>query len=140
VDTAQVAELISGDKLYQQRARKAFPNLVRQAFANQPIYYSDLADELGMQNPRNLNYVLGSIGTTLERLSEEWNEKVPPINCLVVNKATDLPGEGIEGFIGDRKAFATLPRKQKRALVDAELRRIYAYSKWHSVLDILGLI
>jgi len=114
VDTAQVAELISGDKLYQQRARKAFP--------------------------RNLNYVLGSIGTTLERLSEEWNEKVPPINCLVVNKATDLPGEGIEGFIGDRKAFATLPRKQKRALVDAELRRIYAYSKWHSVLDILGLI
>jgi hypothetical protein len=66
--TAQIAEPIAGDKLYQHRARLALPLLVRQAEAGKPIIYSDLAEELGMPNPRNLNYPLGSIGSTIENL------------------------------------------------------------------------
>jgi hypothetical protein len=52
---------LSGSKLYQERARKALPLLVRQAKAEQPIYYSALAEYLDMPNPRNLNYVLDYI-------------------------------------------------------------------------------
>ena len=37
---------IMGDKLYQVRARKALPILVRQAKAQQTITYTDLAIEL----------------------------------------------------------------------------------------------
>ncbi len=66
METGEVAKFIEGKKLYQERARKALPLLVRQALANQPILYSDLAQELDMPNPRNLNYVLGSIGYTLQ--------------------------------------------------------------------------
>jgi len=62
MSTAKISAPISGEKLYQERARAALPLLVRQAQAGAPIFYSDLADELGMPNPRNLNYVLGSIG------------------------------------------------------------------------------
>ena len=40
--TAQIAGLISGEKLYQIRARKALPLLVRQARSEQTIFYSDL--------------------------------------------------------------------------------------------------
>jgi len=36
-----IKDAIGGDKLYQQRARNALPRLVRQAKAEQPIYYSD---------------------------------------------------------------------------------------------------
>src|SRR5690606_5428016 len=127
METAENAEPLSGDKLYQQRARKALPILVRQALACTPITYEDLADELAMPNPRNLNYVLGSIGTALGNLSEDWEEEVPPVQCLVVNKTTRLPGEGIAWFVSDLKTYKKLPMKQKREVVQAELTRIYSY-------------
>ena len=41
MDTAQIAEPLSGDKLYQQRARSTLPLLVRQAIASTPISYEN---------------------------------------------------------------------------------------------------
>ncbi len=138
-DTAEIAEPLSGDKLYQQRARSALPLLVRQATASTPIIYEDLAHELEMPNPRNLNYVLGSIGQTLLNLSEHWGVEVPPIQCLVVNKNTRLPGEGIGWFITDLSHYKKLSNKQRRQVVDAELQKIYAFDKWSKVLSTLSL-
>ncbi|WP_254318854.1 hypothetical protein [Vibrio cholerae] len=129
METAEIAENFWGDKLYQQRARKALPFLVRQAIVGETIFYSDLAEELEMPNARNLNYVLGCIGTTLEELAEETEEEIPPIQCLVVNKATELPGEGIGLFISD-KDFKKLSKKQKKKIVDSQLTKIYSYPDW----------
>ena len=139
MDTARTAGLISGDKLYQSRARQALPLLVRQAQAEQKIAYSDLAAELGMPNPRNLNYVLGSIGQALKALSEQWDEDVPPIQCLVVNKQSGLPGEGIGWFITPKEDFGTFPRGKQRRLIDAELQKVFAYRKWSEVIKFFGL-
>jgi hypothetical protein len=137
--TAKIVEPIAGDKLYQQRARLALPLLVRQAEAGVPIFYSSLAAELGMSNPRNLNFVLGSIGQTMERLSRAWKQKVPPIQCLVINKATGLPGEGIGWFLVKKEDFAALPLRKKRAIVDAELGHVYTFPRWRDVLTALSL-
>lgn len=137
--TATTASPMSGDKLYQERARQALPLLVRQAAAAKPIYYSALAQELGIPNPRNLNYVLGSIGKTMEQLSKKWKEKVPPIQCLVVNKATGLPGEGIGWFLIKKEEFGKLPLRRRREIVQAELQHIYAYPYWEDVLAEVGL-
>lgn len=92
-----------------------------------------------MPNPRNLNYVLGSIGQALEGLSKEWNEKVPPIQCLVVNRATGLPGEGIGWFLVKKEDFSALPLRQKRAIVEAELQHVFLYPRWGDVLKALSL-
>lgn len=138
METAQTAKSLFGDKLYQQRAREALPILVRQATANQIIFYSDLAMELRMPNPRNLNFVLGSIGQTLQELSGEWNQDIPLINCLVCNKTTGLPGEGVGVFISDRD-FSKLPRKQQQAIINAQLYRVYAYPHWNKILAHLNL-
>ena len=139
METAKVAGSIAGSKPYQERARRALPLLVRQAHAGTPIYYSDLASELNMPNPRNLNYVLGSIGQALEALSKAWKEKVPPIQCLAINKHTGLPGEGIGWFITEKGDFRNLSRKQQRLLVEAELQKVFAYPKWHAVLSAFEL-
>lgn len=139
METAKVALPISGDKLYQQRARTALPILVRQAHANTLIFYSDLALELKMSNPRNLNYVLGSIGQTLKDLSKEWQKEIPPIQCLVINKNTGLPGKGVGWFITDKENFGKLPNKQKRRLVEAELQKIFAYQNWQDILKVFSL-
>lgn len=137
--TAKSSYPIDGDKLYQERARAALPLLVRQARAGVPIFYSDLAGELGMPNPRNLNYVLGSIGKSMNLLSKSWKEKVPPIQCLVVNRATGLPGEGVGWFLVKREDFKSIPLRQKRAIVEAELQNVFAYPRWAKVLAALSL-
>jgi len=139
MSTAKISKAISGDKLYQKRARAALPLLVRQAQAGVTIFYSDLAEELEMPNPRNLNYVLGSIGQSLERLSKAWKEKVPPIQCLAVNKSTGLPGEGIGWFLLKKKDFKGLPLSQKRKIVEAELQHVFSYPKWANVLEAFSL-
>lgn len=145
METAQMAQTISGDKLYQQRARIALPLLVRQAEAGMTITYSDLALELGMPNPRNLNYVLGCVGETLQALSKEWKEKVPPIQCLVINRHTGLPGEGVGWFLADTDVaphftnYRNLSRKQQRDLVHSQLQRVFTYPRWNDVLRALDL-
>lgn len=128
-----------GEKLYQERAKAALPLLVRQAHAAKPIHYSALAKELDMPNPRNLNYVLGCIGHALERLSKKWKKKIPPIQCLVVNKATGIPGEGIGWFLIKKEEFGKLPLRRQRDIVQAELQHIYAYASWNDVLKEFGL-
>lgn len=138
METAEVSESFWGGKLYQQRAREALPLLVRQALVGEKIFYSQLADEMNMPNARNLNYVLGCIGSTLIELGEEHDIEIPPIQCLVVNKTTELPGEGIGWFISDSD-FRKLNKKQKKVVVDSQLAKIYAYPDWPSILKLLGL-
>jgi len=137
--TAKISQPLTGDKLYQRRAREALPLLVRQASAAEPITYENLAAELGIPNPRNLNYVLGSIGQSMIIAADELGLDVPPIQCLVINKATGLPGEGISEFFGSLADYTALSRKQRRQVVDAELARIYAFSRWADVLRFYGL-
>lgn len=137
--TAVVSAPISGDKLYQVRAREALPILVRQAEAGNTITYADLASELSMPNPRNLNYVLGSVGRTMQNLSRKWKEQVPPIQCLVVNGSTGLPGEGIGWFLVKKDNYSALPPEKKRAVVKAHLAGVFGYPYWADVLAETGL-
>lgn len=137
--------LISGtgflkdEKLYIQRARQALPILVRQAMIGRPIFYSDLALELNMPNARNLNYVLGAIGNTLLEIGKEWGEKIPYLQSIVLNKATNLPGEGIAWFIENKQEFLQSSKRKKEQLFEVFLTEIYLYPKWLQVLDFLGI-
>ena len=86
-----------------------------------------MALELGMPNPRNLNFVLGSIGQTLQNLSLEWNEQVPPIQSVVVNRNTGLPGAGIGWFLVKEQDYVGLPKEKQLSIVKAHLEHVFAY-------------
>src|SRR5262245_27253988 len=123
------AQPFPGPKLYQRRAEVALPLLVRQAQAREPITYEALAEEMGMQNPRNLNYVLGSVGHTLRLLAQRTGWKVPPIQTIVVNKHTDMPGSGGQWFaMGDK--YATLDTTTRRLRVQERHCETFAYAGW----------
>lgn len=136
--TAEIATGFFGNKLYQRRAREVLPILVRQAKAGQPIYYEDLANEVDMPNPRNLNYPLGCIGDALNDLSDEWEDKIPHIQALVRNQHTDLPGPGFDGFLEAKGERWSNP-KERRAIIEGYWARIAAYPYWDDVLDALKL-
>ncbi len=133
--TSSITKIISGDVLYQKRARLALPILVRQALAGKEIYYADLARELEMPNPRNLNCVLGCVGDALLELGELSQKKIPSIQGLVVNQQTGLPGKNVH-FL---RQIAE-PR-QKEEIVKAELSKVFSYpkSKWLNILEKFGL-
>jgi len=139
METARIAKALDGNKPYQLRARATLPILVRQAHACAKITYGVLAAELGMSNPRTLNYPLGSIGKALVKLSKEWKEEIPVIQCLVVNQGTGLPGDGIGWFVRDVGEFKGLSRRKQRAIVDGVLARVFAYARWNEVLTAFGL-
>ena len=133
-ETAEIAApLWEGNKLYQERARRALPLLVRQAKSGRTITYGKLADELCMPNARNLNYPLGSIRASLQLLGKEWGKDIdiPPIQVLVVSKNTKLPGTGIALFSETDTDFP--------GRVVAEQARVYAYPRWDDVLRDLNL-
>jgi len=139
METAQKAQPIWGDRLYQQRAQRALPILVRQAIAHQPIYYSQLAQELGMPNPRNLNYVLGSIGETLQQISAKWGVDIPSINSLVINQISLLPGSGVFWVADGPPNYRELSISEKRDVIAGEFHNIYNFPLWLELLDELGL-
>lgn len=135
--TAVIAEgMFDGEKPYQLRARRALPLLVRQALAQSQIYYGPLADELGMPNPRNMNYVLGSVGVTLEKLGRKWGSPIPPIQSLAIGQDSGLPGKGFfEGFT----KLESPTRQQREVILKEYHARIFAYPNWLRVLAALGL-
>lgn len=140
--TAAVAKfgLLGGDKLYQVRARATLPYLVRYAKAGRTVYYSDLAKELNIPNARSFNFILGAIGNVLLDIAHSpgW-QKIPPIQCIVISKSTELPGDGVGWFISDLKDFNKLSKKQKKNRVQKQLEEIFAYQDWDLVLNYLSL-
>ena len=123
------AKNVFGDQLFQQRGRKALPILISQALAKTPITYSDLAKQLGVPNPRNMNDVLGAVGTTLVELGEEWGAPVPMLQTLVYNKNTGIPGKGIDVFFVG-KTYSQMTKQDKRRLIDDYAKDVYNYEDW----------
>jgi len=137
--TAEIARDFHGPKLYQERARVVLPILVRQAEAKHPVFYEALAQEVGMPNPRNLNYPLGCIGRTLNNVGKEWGSDVPPIEALVVNQETRLPGPGFDGFLVE-KGENWNSKEERKSLIEQYWARIYSYPYWDDVLKELKLV
>lgn len=142
VETATQTKNMFGRKPYQEKARQALPILVRQAASQKPIFYEALANELAMPNPRNLNWVLGSVGVTLQELAVKpgWDEDIPHIQSLVINQQSRLPGSGFEGFLADRlSGYQGLTPAAKRAYLDGYWHDIFAYPRWTDVLKACGV-
>ncbi len=57
------------------------------------------------------------------------------LSYLVVNKTTELPGEGFWSFVKDSRDLKRLSRKQKKHLIALQHSKIYMFPKWHEVLQ-----
>lgn len=92
-----------------------------------------------MSFARNLNDVLRAVGNAIKKLSSEWDEEIPLLQCIVVNRRTGLPGEGVAVFLNDVRDFAGLSRSEKEQVFDRRLIKVFSYPKWQQVLEALKL-
>lgn len=125
---------VFGEKVFQVRARKALPFLVRQAKARKPIFYSSLAEIIDISNERHFNKILDAIAISIEELRVISKKNIPHIEDIVINKTTELPG-----YYKNEPEFKNLSKENKRKRLDIRLLEIYEFKHWDWVLAEFGL-
>lgn len=128
--------LLNEDEPNVRMARLAFPILVRQAKARETIFYSDLAKELKMTNPRNLNHVLVQVGDAIKKLEKKSGKSIPLINSLVINKRSKIPSGGISIFYDE---YDNMTTSQKKIFFKKRSDDVFLYTHWEDVLACLDI-
>jgi hypothetical protein len=111
--------------------------LVKFAEAHQTVTYGQLSKLIGNVNHRTVvPRILGTIGHSLEKLSAE----IPPIELLVVNQRTKIPGRsGLLGFlIKDKQLLERLSLEDKRLQWEVAKEKIFDWN-WRNTLEQFGL-
>ena len=65
--------------------------------------------------------------------------KIPPLQCIAVNKNTGLPGEGIGWFIRGLKDFKQRSPEERKEIIGLKLIEVFNYRYWEKVLEEFGL-
>ncbi|NUB12943.1 hypothetical protein GAY28_09605 [Azospirillum brasilense] len=92
-------------------------------------------------------YPLGRIGQAILLVSEEMGQPVPPIEALVVNAKTQLPGKGIDYFL--KEYLTAMDRREDARNLRYETCRpeiivrihadVIAFQSWDEVLRLAGV-
>lgn len=114
------------------------PILIRQSTTGKPLTYGDVARELGVHH-RAVHHIAGYIGYTLSAVGARrgWTRRrPPPIHALIVNEITQLPGQGIDGFLSKPYQDAR-SNQEKRALLEAVYHDARRYVHWPELCALL---
>lgn len=144
---------LDGDSWTKRTARAGFPILVEYARTRQEITYGDWNDEIVRRelgphrSARLYGWPAGSIGDACEDYAAKTGVPVPPINLMVVNKNTGVPGSGADNYFrrycANRLGRVVNPRRlnprEKRALIDRAKKEIFDFPSWGDVLAACGL-
>lgn len=122
-------------------ALRILPILVRQARSQRPVTYGAVAAEVGMAHHRPVQRAAGHIGYALGELAgtRGWRRRPPPpLQALVINRQTGLPGHGVDGFMSHQFQQARTKQQRAAALMTAHAS-IYAYPFWDEVMTALDV-
>lgn len=139
---------LDGDSWTKRTARAGFPILVEYARGRREITYGDWDDEIVRRElgphrpPRLYGWPAGSIGDACEDYAAKTGVPVPPINLMVVNKNTGVPGPGADNYFrrycAHRLGRVVNPRRlsprEKRALIERAKKEIFDFPSWGDVL------
>lgn len=141
--------LAEGTSWTAVQARYAFPILLLLAKSGQKITYQGLDEEIARQyhqpvSPMVVVYgrVLEIIGRSLNQLSQELSEEIPPITILVVNKNTGEPSPGVNPFLQryiSKNMSERLTANNRRAMIERATNAVHNYGRWNDVADYFGI-
>lgn len=114
--------------------------LVSAAHGRKKVTYKDVAQQfrkvLGKPflrvSPLNIGHVAGNLMHKIE----DATSKAPPINTLVINGQTRLPGGGAGWFVRHylkEIRYSKLSNRAKRELLQPVFEDVYAFDEWEEV-------
>ena len=140
-------EALEGKTWMQKTARTILPVLVWRAKNGRTITYSEL-DQLIVSRGwgHHVMYVqyghpAGAVGDALLETEKQWEIPIPPLNALIVNVNTGIPGRGcdyyLKHFLGKKKKL--LSAADRKALAEATHEKIFNFTKWDKLIKQYGL-
>lgn len=138
---------LEGDEWTQRTARIGFPILVEYARDCREITYGEWQDEIVRRGLGEATWVLhyrrpaGRIGDVCKEYTDQTGIPVPPINLMIVNKNTRVPGYGAHKYLKqfcDSLGLSVNPERcdvrGKRAIIEKALENIFNSQHWGDVL------
>jgi hypothetical protein len=138
-------EAFQGDSWTRHTARTVLPLIIWCAKNGKTITYGQLDKEIVRRNwghhvmAVQYGHPAGTIGNALIETEEEWGEPIPPLNALVVNQTTGLPGDGVnrylERYYKPDQHVDDMSLDEKRAIVEEIHADIFSYKYWDDLLQ-----
>lgn len=137
-----------GERWSNITARRIFPLLVWCAEHDRKITYGQLDAELVRRGWSHhvfipvYGYAAGTVGDALLETEAEWGQPIPPLNALVVNANTAIPGKGCDYYLSKyftEKPRSKLSKHQRKAIAEETIEEIWRFPKWQEVLRAYGL-
>ena len=142
-------ESLQGETWAHSIARRLLPLLVSYAEACQPVTYGELSKEAMKRKwshyvmPVAYRYPAGAIGYAIEETEEEWKKPIPPINAIIINEKTGLPGKGVDYFLKTYLRLTGYKRRltmhQRQSIVEEIHKDVFNYIGWRDLLQYYGL-
>jgi hypothetical protein len=121
-------ECLTVDRWTERTARRIFPLLVWCAEHEEVITYKQLDEELQRRgwghHVLELQYgrAAGALADALAETAAELETRIPPLNALVVNARSRVPGKGcdyyLQTFCGGRSTSSRLEPSQRKVLAE----------------------
>lgn len=138
----------SGDQWRDRVAYLAMPIMLWCAKNGRTITYGQLAEEIQRRHgeerkfPTLYGWVAGKLGTITDAIGEEWGSPIPPINALVVNKATKLPSSGVDSWL-EHYLYVTkeehVTAETRDAVAQMVIDDVFDFPHWDEVAAHLGI-
>ncbi|HTJ96596.1 MAG TPA: hypothetical protein VL381_03940, partial [Rhodocyclaceae bacterium] len=133
----------NGNKWSHNIARLALPIVLWIAKKGLTITYKQLAEELCALHGEEIKqrmtvygWPAGRIGHAVEMLAIDWGEVIPPLNAVIVNAQTELPGLGADSFIKrylKRGLTRRLDSNNRKEIIKNIIESVHDYPHWDAV-------
>lgn len=139
---------LEGDRWTEEIARKMLPLLVWCAENEKRITYGQLDSELQRRGlGHHVNVVVyghpaGAIGDAMIETEQETGVKHPPINALIVNAKSGIPGSGCDYYITNHlqgRPTRDLSDDDRKSMAEDTFEEIWQFEGWRRVLADYGL-
>lgn len=106
------------------------------------VSYGDVSELTGVE-VCNLRNVLNHLSRTMTEYCDEHGLEIPPLQVLIVNGKTRVPGPGASPFIGEPfvkagEKYSDLPLADQRRVMRGVYEAIAAFKTWKKVEADLG--
>lgn len=110
--------------------------------AEPQVSYADVSELTGVE-VCNLRNVLNHLSRTMSEYCDEHELEIPPLQVLIVNGKTKVPGPGASPFIREPfvkadERYSDLPLAEQRRVMQSVYEAIAAFKTWKKVEADLG--
>jgi hypothetical protein len=136
---------LQGSTWSARTARRVLPLLVTRAKQGAPITYGELDRQMVRHGGHHVfaakyGYPAGAIGDALVETSRTWGTTIPPLNALIVNARTHVPGAGCDWYLREfLRVRRRLSHRDRRDLARATHEKIFNFRRWDDVLREYGM-